>query len=129
MSPPFCANNMTDTQTTAMPSTTLPQVHDGSDASSNMMCNETSSFSSCASIASSRGALPSRENDRSSNSSDRIASLPDSSHASEGNVGADADVSELVIKAKKAAASLWMILHAQVSSYRVCTFLPDSYDV
>ena len=31
---------------------------------------------------------------------------------------ASTNVGELVVKAKKAAVSLWMILHAQVSTYR-----------
>lgn len=39
------------------------------------------------------------------------SSLPESRGADVAN----ADVGELVVKAKKAAASLWMILHAQVS--------------
>ena len=127
MSPPFCANNMTDTQTTATASTTGPRMHDGSDASSEMMCNETPTFPSCASVASSRCALPSRDNDLSSNDCDRIASFPDSSH--EGKVGANADVSEIVVKAKKAAASLWMILHAQVSFCWIIDFLLDANNV
>lgn len=95
MTPPLCNNNLAGPETVTMSNTPLSSYDTHSD-----VCDETP-LTSSVSIASSNHQPQS------------VASLhvsatrePDTSNT---------DVSELVVKAKKAAASLWMILHAQVS--------------
>jgi hypothetical protein len=96
MTPPFCNNNiMFATQTSTLP---LPHV-------TKARTSMGSEMPSSASIA-----MASSHSIQQSNAGDG-SSLPESRGADVAN----ADVGELVVKAKKAAASLWMILHAQVS--------------
>lgn len=100
---------MADAQTTTIPSAaSLPDSNNSNndclDASSEIMCIETQYPS-----ARSSHTTPQKISDCGSR-----VSVPASCRA-KGQLASNADVGELMVKAKKAAASLWMILHAQVS--------------
>lgn len=100
MTPPFGNDNMTDTKTEGISAALLHVV----DAETKVIGEQMSS-----SMTARR--LPQQPN---GSGGVDVATMA-ARRVSEGQGGGvNADVGELVVKAKKAAASLWMILHAQV---------------
>lgn len=79
---------------------------EGIDVSSEMLCRESFPVATSLTTVSSRAYL--------TNQIDDGPSTTTSYRASQGQQATATEVSELVVKAKKAAASLWMILHSQV---------------
>jgi hypothetical protein len=98
MTPPYCNDNM-DTETGGISAALLHVV----DAETKVIKDQISSSMTAA-------RLPQQPHSGGVNAASVAAR-----RVSEGQGGVNADVGELVVKAKKAAASLWMILHAQVS--------------
>ncbi|KAL7481076.1 hypothetical protein ACHAW6_006753 [Cyclotella cf. meneghiniana] len=85
---------------------------EGIDVSSEMLCKESSSVETSLTTVPSRAHL--------TNQIDDGPSTTTSCRASQGQQATATEVSELVVKAKKAAASLWMILHSQSCHLKSC---------
>ncbi|KAL3791308.1 hypothetical protein HJC23_006037 [Cyclotella cryptica] len=98
---------------TTSPSYEFSSMHDeGIDGPSEMLCRESSSMTAALATASSR--------DHPTNQIDDERSTTTSCRALQGQQTTTTEVSELVVKAKKAAASLWMILHSQSCHLKSC---------
>jgi hypothetical protein len=101
MTPPYCNDNM-DTKTEGISAALLHVV----DAETKVIGEQILSSSMTAARLPQQSSHPIGVN----------AASVAARRVSDGQGGVvNADVGELVVKAKKAAASLWMILHAQVS--------------
>ena len=116
LTPAFVNNNMPDVhvQTSTLPNGATSTSYDfsargdeDSDGSFGMPCIESSSMSAALTTSSSRAY--------STNPINSGPTTTTSCRVPSGQQATTAEVSELVVKAKKAAASLWMILHSQVN--------------